>query len=276
MTSSEVSQSAVPILVLGDARRAALVARLTECVSVWLREWNAFNTTTFSLAVMPAHTESIHQHVADVAQLAVGCCAIGKGKSAAQLYVASSKAGLSGALGLPSHVQLTASHGRGLADNVVEQLVCSLTQTLLSQVPAKGEVATSTSCAVDEMQRLAQRDHWWLISINLPNLSSGSKNLLLAISPELVQQLSPAAAAKFATAVDKRRSAIGEESVRVEAILGEADISVGELASLAVNDVIVLRSAMSQPAHLATRSGRQVANAALGRVGNKRAVVIIK
>jgi hypothetical protein len=222
---------------------------------------------------MPAHTESIHQHVADVAQLAVGCCAIGKGKSAAQLYVAVSEAGLSGALGLPPHVQLAASKGRGLADTVVEKFVCSLTQTILGQVNVKGEVAISTSCAVDEVQRLAQRDHWWLIAINL---LPRNKSVLLAISPEFVQQLSPATAAKFATAVDKRRTAIGEESVRVEAILGEADISVGELASLAVNDVIVLRSAMSRPAHLATPDGRQVANASLGRVGNKRAVVIVK
>jgi flagellar motor switch protein FliM len=76
--------------------------------------------------------------------------------------------------------------------------------------------------------------------------------------------------------IDKRRTAIGNELIHLQAVLGEAQVSVGELASLAVNDVIVLTDVPSNLSHLITHQGRHVANVALGRVGAKRAVMIAK
>jgi flagellar motor switch protein FliM len=77
-------------------------------------------------------------------------------------------------------------------------------------------------------------------------------------------------------ALEKRRNAIDEETVRVEAVLGEADVSVGDLAALGVDDVIVLRSGLSQPGYLSTGNGRRIANITVGRVGNKRAITVTK
>jgi len=82
-----------------------------------------------------------------------------------------------------------------------------------------------------------------------------------------MQQLVPVEAKGGGAKLATRRTAIVDESVRVEAVLGDATVSVGDLASLAVNDVVVLSGELSQPSHLITGDGRRVADFSLGRLG---------
>src|SRR5262249_7671211 len=104
---------------------------------------------------------------------------------------------------------------------------------------------------------------------NLPNFQrgwsieigwSGAAAILeLLLSPAVVVALAPIESKPASTGVSRRRAAIIDKSVRLQAVLGEAQVTVGDLASLAVNDVIVLKDDISQPGYLTTESGRRVA-----------------
>ena len=55
-------------------------------------------------------------------------------------------------------------------------------------------------------------------------------------------------------------------------MLGEVEMTVGELAALGVDDVIVLNESLSHLASVLSTEDVKISNASLGRVGSQRAV----
>jgi hypothetical protein len=72
--------------------------------------------------------------------------------------------------------------------------------------------------------------------------------------------------------VEPRRAAAAEQSVGVEAVLGHAEVSIRELALLAVGDVILMDESLSDPGSLQIEGGGRVCRVALGRLDGRRAV----
>lgn len=98
----------------------------------------------------------------------------------------------------------------------------------------------------------------------------------LILHPRLVESLAPKRRVAAPGALDRRRLAIADEAVRVQAFLGDVELSLAELTSLSEGDVIVLDHVLSEPAQLLTDAGTHVCTVALGSNGNRRAVRVSK
>jgi len=73
--------------------------------------------------------------------------------------------------------------------------------------------------------------------------------------------------------LESARRAIGENTVALRAVVGETRIPVGELAELAIDDVLVLDHALTAP--LTVVCGKSLAAVVagnLGRAGARRAI----
>jgi hypothetical protein len=94
----------------------------------------------------------------------------------------------------------------------------------------------------------------------------------LELAPLLVNALVPTGAAAGGARTEPRRRAIGGERIKIEAILGEAEMSLADFASLGEGDVVVLDAGLGGSCRLGVPGVAAVADAVLGRRGRARAV----
>jgi flagellar motor switch protein FliM len=91
----------------------------------------------------------------------------------------------------------------------------------------------------------------------------------------MVELLAPQAATRKATTpLSLRRHAVTPERVRIEAMLGDAEVSLHDFVHLSAGDVIVLDQSLSRGGRLVLSDGQLVAPVVLGRAGERRAVSI--
>lgn len=74
--------------------------------------------------------------------------------------------------------------------------------------------------------------------------------------------------------MERRSAAVGPQDVALEVVLGSAEITVADLAKLAVGDVIVMSAALSEPAELKIHAGERIAAVSVGNCCGRRAVQI--
>lgn len=72
-----------------------------------------------------------------------------------------------------------------------------------------------------------------------------------------------------------RRAALGQGEMRVELSLGEAELTLSELAGIAVGDVLALDIRHQDPLQLRGPEGNSLCKVHLGRVGQQMAVQVI-
>jgi hypothetical protein len=257
----------VPILVLGERRRRALADRITQCVDLWLRKWGTsaggpsttVNLTEWSRSALestPAETRNVEGSVHGVVHLAI----------------MASPGAFAGVLNLPRGATASCSTGV-IAATVCEETLTDLGYALVTNLPIGPWQMTSVETSAVRESMPDRFTRGWIASIEL---GDRGERLLLLLSPTLTAHLQPQDVKGAVAAVSRRRAAITEESICLQAILGEALVSIGDLASLAIDDVIVLREDISQPGYLVTSTGRRVGNFSLGRAGGKRAALIAK
>jgi flagellar motor switch/type III secretory pathway protein FliN len=103
--------------------------------------------------------------------------------------------------------------------------------------------------------------------------SGGGRGCTLLVSAARLELLAPARAVAGAGPLAARREAVGENTVMLRAQLGETRIPVGELADLALDDVLVLDQGLTDPiAIYCGKSAAPVVAGNLGRAGARRAI----
>lgn len=104
----------------------------------------------------------------------------------------------------------------------------------------------------------------------------GGEVLLLVIpAPALPSRLRPQP--RYSTApVVPLTTALSDTSIRVSARLGEAEMSLGHFASLAIGDVIRLPVTLDEPLSVVGEDGKKICSAHLGRQGTHRALEIFQ
>jgi hypothetical protein len=259
MVGKSASQEAAPILVLGETRRRDLETRLGKCISAWWGGWSAIAKTEFSFSLAPMGRDF------SAITTANGKFAIAKVGGTPSLCALLTDAGAGAALGLPRAATIGCMEG-SLAGDVCGRMISALAKDVLlaaqyQETRIEVELCASADVALVDMRR------WWQVDMH--------DGLTLWLAPQVIGLLSPLGTA-VSGALEKRRAAISDAKICLQAVVGHAEISVGELSSLRVNDVIVLSASLSEPAALRNSSGRQVASASPGRVEGKRAVVITK
>jgi len=101
-------------------------------------------------------------------------------------------------------------------------------------------------------------------------------SLVLLLHPHTLDWIAFRQPTSLTERLTRRAGAIDAECVRIEAFLGEAEVSLQELASLRPGHVIVLNQPLSQPGYLAMHDGRRLANVSVGTSDASRAVIVTK
>ena len=259
--------NAQPLLFLGDKRRRTLLARVADSARRWRLSWSKTGESFEAHCEPPAasgYTEL-------VASISTSCWA---------LEIAGERQAV---LLLPHAALHWAVHegGAGALDaaaaaapgTIAEELEEEVARTLISDLCAVDEreaisVIRTTSDALADWSRDCRA---WTLQLR----ASSGRAFTLLLSARRFEKLAPARAVTPSAALVSRRDAVGGNSLLLSAVVGEVEMSVSELAEVAIDDVLVLDQRLADPiAVLASHSNVPVAAGNLGRAGARRAIKI--
>jgi hypothetical protein len=249
-----------PLLLLSAKRRATLRDTLASCIESWRSQW--------STAREPCDITVPYecQQASPRASFAIG------------LNFASRKHGELGMLHadadiLPSLLATAMPAATaGAAHGIARAFLIEMLRSLCGELAKRAQVDD----LIIEPARVshpptARSDH---LMVALRPVHAKSR-ALLCLAARAVELLAPPATAQSASVpLAHRRLAVAHERVRLEAVLGNADVSLRDLIHLAVGDVIVVDQPLGRGGHLALPDGRVVTQVVLGRAGQQRAISI--
>jgi hypothetical protein len=268
---SPTTGSIVPFLLLGDTRRAALVSSIGQSVGQWQREWLPDRALRIGVDVQEARSQPIDIRVHEAA-----CFRVRLMRQELLVLVVPQRA-ICGLLGMPAAGTDVSSRfadehslAAALEREALRRLACVLLTGAGFASVATLELERDTLGAAEVLRKHATSRY---VSASI---ALGDPRCVLStlLTPALVEKLAPLQAAPVQEPehVERRRAGVAAESVAVEAVLGNAEVSITELAALAVGDVVVLEQSLTDSAYLAMPGGQRVGAAALGRVEGKRAI----
>lgn len=153
---------------------------------------------------------------------------------------------------------------RSAAAGVQSEVARSLCESLLRSAGITDAVVSEGSAA--DMPR-GRRYRWLSISVALGNRIE----IALSLSMRVVELFLTRTTAPRAAPLARRRECIAHASLKVEALLGEAEVTLRDLAALAPGDVIVLDQSLAQAGHLLSEEGQRIASVVFGSSGPLRA-----
>jgi flagellar motor switch/type III secretory pathway protein FliN len=258
-----------PLLYLGDRRRSAMLARVSESARRWRQMWVPQGEETFEAS---CEAPGPGGYSDPVASLAISCWSLEIASArVAVLLLPHTTFGWSvqepGGLAAES----VATAGAG---SLTETLEHEVARTLLAGFGVTDERAPMTV----ERMPTAQLADWsraaraWTLHVRA---AGNGRTFTLLVSAARVEMLAPARTVSAPGTLDSRRDAIGDNTVALRALVGEASMSVNELADLALDDVLVLDQRLTEHVTLVSPvSGATVAAGNLGRSGARRAIKI--
>jgi flagellar motor switch/type III secretory pathway protein FliN len=262
--------STQPLLFLGDKRRSALLARIAECSRRWRQHWVPRADDVFDAT---SEAPAAGGYPGSVASLATSCWGLRAADEVlAVLLLPHATFGwaVQEQGGLAAESVATAG-----GDSLAEQLEREVARTLLVEF---GGVDQRTRVAVERVPAASLAD-WsrearaWILNVRA--LGNG-RSFTVLLSAARIEALAPARNVAPPDSMASRREAIGENTVSLRAVVGEASMSVNELADLALDDVLVLDQRLGEPVTLVSpASGTAVTAGNLGRSGARRAVKIV-
>jgi flagellar motor switch/type III secretory pathway protein FliN len=271
--SASGQSSVVPYLVLGDARRAALAEHVRVRVERWRKQWNADEHCAVDVEVLDAQ-ESVrdgrltggHMHDAE-------CFRVSGGPRPVLVMVVPARcfSRVIGILGDVGESIGRSLHEPGLAEQLELEALRLLAREFRSTDALEATLDRSSASGSDTLREYAS----FRYGCALVRIGQSRQPFVLLMSPELMSAAIPVRGATASVErLERRKAAIAEEPVDIEAVLGEGIVSVNELAALAVGDVIVLEQKLSESACLSIRGGGRIVGAAPGRLEALRAVQI--
>jgi flagellar motor switch/type III secretory pathway protein FliN len=259
----------VPLLWLGDERRERLRVRLEQQLQRWSQRWSTAREELL-VEVPEVHVESYENAMSGAWASAVVVRSSGvelvdvlwSGRVMQSLLGGSARS--AGDFGFSSRI---------VADDVSQDALADLGRHIHA---GSRFSATEASCATPSVTDALARARAQRAIVACVTVGAASARMLIAMHPELVEQLAPPSKRTVAPAPERRRNAIGPESVGVQAMLGSAELTLGELAELAIGDVILLDHELNQPVRLESANAQYIASAHLGRSGSNLAVTITR
>jgi len=261
-----MSAAAVPLLLWGESRRRAVAQRMAALLREWQRNWLPDSTQTLSVDIedVKARPVDIRAHEA--------CCFRVSVSGETPLVLIVPRRSLAGLVGAPSHGAEASSRfadDRSLAAALEREALVRLAACVLRKSTNELELARMPLGAMDVFRDYDAARY----ACACVTLGDARCVLDALISPHLAEQLLPERpAAPTTERMERRRLAAAEQMVEIEGVLGHAEVSLADLAALAVGDVIVLQQSLSDAGVLAVRGGERVAGIAPGRVDGKRAI----
>jgi hypothetical protein len=256
-----------PLLVLGERRRAAVLARLRDGARRWRESWAPGAGESFEAQ---CETPAPGGFGGAVAAATTSIWSIERaGQRIAVLLLPHSTFAWcvqeSGALA-------TETGAEPAAGSIADQIEREVAESLLAQLCADGDAPlVARRAAADTLGEWSRETRAWSLQVR----SGTSRSFTLLLDAAHVESLAPARGVGKGPAPRPRREAIGESALALRAIVGDASMSVSDLASLAIDDVLVLDHRLAEPVTLVARAtGAPVAAGNLGRTGARRAIKV--
>jgi flagellar motor switch/type III secretory pathway protein FliN len=257
---------AEPLLLIGATRREALRVALERCIQSWWLRW-ARTGAAIGVSIAEDGAEANGRGVSNLTTTLVAASAeygeILHLRGAPEIIGALLGPAISGSSGVFS----SADVARGVAHELYLQILRSLCDDLLELVHAHDvEIRQQTAATVGARRRLTAK----------VVCGGSSAGIDIELSARFIALAVPAKAHAPAHELARKRSAISAESVHIEGVLGEVEISLDDLTRLSESDVVVLDQSLSSTGYLAMADGRRVVDVALGSSGTQRAISVVK
>jgi flagellar motor switch/type III secretory pathway protein FliN len=250
-----------PFLLLGESDHRALAQRVDDALAAWQREWlpDGAPGPVFSLEAAPRAERWLAARSEGAVHLLVGCTPGWLAQLGAHL------------VGEPQPDAIRSTPpGTSLAAGLGEAIVETLARRLLGTAPAAAAAELRWDAEGVPESWLAPGAGAALYGL------SPALPFVIALSPALVAASLPKAAARRGgrEALAARSGAVETCAVELQAVVGNAELELGELARLAPGDVIVLDRRLDEP--LALQLGvHPVARVQLGTADGGKAVQVV-
>jgi hypothetical protein len=268
---SAAAEEAVPIVLLGDSRRAALLAQIRTVLDSWCAHWSS----TATLRVAFEAPSDVHRKFAESgansrlrltrrAATVPALLAFFRGDLTTELLEITP---CMTALELAAPITVLAGDMAQAVQAQIGQSFSERVKGLFTDAEVASESRTLRECLDEPGMR-----RWIHLSVAI---GSGRPFAWLLLHPASVAALVPNPSGVSTEALASRRGALGvDAAITLEAVLGDAEVTLVELTALALGDVVVLKQSLSASAQLRTTTGRHVVAAQLGRLGEQRAVTV--
>ena len=246
--------------MLGASDQRFLLERIDAALAAWREDWLPKNTPEFrrELVSQPQAERWLAADVGERRRVVLGCPSGWIAEVGALLTAQTPNA--AAATGVP---ELAAQVGEA----VLKGLAVGIFRYCSGAAPAKPQWG-------DEAPPETWASPGAGAAICSCELSPGFP-LVLALSPELVAASLPKAQSTAREPLVAAWRAVEPCAVIVEAVVGEAEIELGELSQLAAGDVIVLDRELDDPLLLRLDIGEPVGQIHLGTAGGKKAVQVV-
>lgn len=245
-----------PYLILGQSQRDFVTEKVRECVHAWADEWLARGS------VLPALNQALNVSAdrwVEAQSTPLNAISIGWTKN----WVDQAKMNLAGHAADVDGSSSSSVLQLAIVDASMEDLarcLCGSTNVVsrpddgpAEQVAAAGSGFLAFSCQM-EGKECFQIVAWpdWVASFR-------SKPSQRRQQPQLVPAV----------------EALGSESVLVRAIIGEAELSIGDFATLAIGDVVIIDRRIKEPIPVSVDSGDVFAGGHLCTSSGRRAIELV-
>jgi len=255
------ADTAIPIMMLGDTRRRVLADHVRAGVERWRRSWAEDPNSRISVEISAGEsfTGRWSSQSGFQAKSAQGMTLYLYVAARCLPAIAGLRPLLSDGVDRPVEPASLAGH---LQDEALRQLARELLGT------ARAEMASFERIPLGIRHGALARHA--LASITL---GEAEATFSVALDPHLLAALlPPQATCKQGERIESRRVAVVEQSVAVEAVLGQTDVSILDLTQLRVGDVIVMDELLSDSGSFQVEGGGRVGRISIGRIDGRRAV----
>ena len=256
-----------PFVVLSDSRRALLGNFLHEKIRCWARDWLGSDVVARGDVVdVPVVATDSRVHEATCFRATVS------GRGLIFIVPARCVPHLLGVRGDSADRALQRTAEESLAGRLEVQALQSLARELLGggSAPGMDRIANPLPAVLRECVSCRHV----AAQVTFVDTRFAFFAMLPAQFVETSVPIRSSSRPSGGERLEARRAGIADELVRVEAILGTAEVSVADFSVLDVGDVIVLDQALTDMAGLFVKDGSRAAGAAPGRVEARRAIQI--
>ncbi len=248
----------VPYQLLGEARATMLRACVRRCLEGWQQDWFGRGPDLEPVLMRASGTQ-------------VGgslCLTLHEPTHGAVLQIGATTGLIPCLLGLHGMSGPAGSCAPApvLAQDLQVEILRELGEALLQRAGLQQLQVPVEAAAREEI--VATR-RWHQLSCAAVH---SLERLSLLLHPALLEGLAPPLRDHSSGTLVPRRNAVAPESIRIEAWLGEVDLTLSEFSTLRLGDVLVLEG--SQVAYLTAHERQRIATLQLGRQRRQRAVSI--
>lgn len=241
-------RAAEPFILIGESRRREVARRLSAAAADWYRHWSSGNDQPRIEIV--ADESSARTRAGDTCIR----CTTQESEELLSLRIPPDLAAT-----LLGQAAGSGSAGTSAATGVAGEIARSLADAFLQEAGITGAQVVQAGADISRIPR--RRGVSAVVALGTRT------EISLCLGQPMLERLLPRPAPFKGEPLKRRRESISHATLRVEAVLGEAEVTLTDLAGLAAGDVIVLDRPLNESGYLVDLQGQKIAGVTFGRAG---------